>query len=59
MTGEFSVSQFFKGGVYEYVRRFVDSSHLYDGDGFQVNEPLATKMEAQLHDQKPFDRKVR
>jgi hypothetical protein len=23
MTGEFSVCQFFKGGVYEYVRRFV------------------------------------
>jgi hypothetical protein len=39
----------------EYVRRFAASSHLYDGDGYDVNEPLATKMEAQPHDEKPFD----
>jgi hypothetical protein len=39
----------------EYARRFVASTHLYDGDGFEVNEPLCTKMEAQPHDQKPFD----
>jgi len=39
----------------EYVRRFIGSAHLYDGDGFEVNEPLATKMEAQPHDAKPFD----
>jgi hypothetical protein len=39
----------------EYARRFTESSHLYDGDGFDVNEPLATKMEAQPHDAKPFD----
>ncbi|MCY2955224.1 MAG: hypothetical protein NTU53_25125 [Planctomycetota bacterium] len=39
----------------DYARRFVDSTHLYDGDGFEVNEPLATKMEAQPHDIKPFD----
>jgi len=39
----------------EFVRRFAESSHLYDGDGFEVNEPLATKMEAQPHDAKPFD----
>ncbi|MEJ7767747.1 MAG: hypothetical protein WKF89_08035 [Chitinophagaceae bacterium] len=39
----------------EYVRRFSESTHLYDGDGFEVNEPLATKMEAQPHDAKPFD----
>ena len=38
-----------------YVRRFVESTHLYDGDGFEVNEPLATKMEAQPHDAKPFE----
>lgn len=38
-----------------YVRRFTESTHLYDGDGFEVNEPLATKMEAQPHDAKPFD----
>ncbi len=28
----------------EYVRRFAASTHLYDGDGFEVNGPLATKM---------------
>jgi hypothetical protein len=39
----------------EYTRRFVASTHVYDGDGFEVNEPLCTKMEAQPHDQKPFD----
>lgn len=39
----------------EYVRRFAQSSHLYDGAGFEVNEPLATKMEAQPHNAKPFD----
>ena len=39
----------------EYVRRFAKSTHLYDGDGYEVNEPLATKMEAQPHDAKPFD----
>ena len=39
----------------EYARRFVKSTHLYDGDGFEVNEPLCTKMEAQPHEMKPFD----
>lgn len=39
----------------DYVRRFSESSHLYDGEGFEINEPLATKMEAQPHDEKPFD----
>ena len=39
----------------EYARRFAESTHLYDGDGFEVNEPLCTKMEAQPHDAKPFD----
>jgi hypothetical protein len=39
----------------DYARRFIESSHLYDGDGFEVDEPLATKMEAQPHDLKPFD----
>jgi len=31
-------------GSPEYVRRFAGSTHLYDGDGFEVNEPLATKL---------------
>jgi len=39
----------------EYVRRFAESTHLYDGDGYEVNEPLVTKMLAQPHDAKPFD----
>lgn len=39
----------------EYARRFAGCSHLYDGDGYEVNEPLATKMEAQPHDAMPFD----
>ena len=39
----------------EYVRRFAESTHLYDGDGYEVNEPLATKMEAQPHDTTIFD----
>lgn len=39
----------------EYVRRFAQSTHLYDGDGYEVNEPLATKMEAQPQDEKPFN----
>jgi hypothetical protein len=39
----------------EFARRFVDSLRLYDGAGFEVNEPLCTKMEAQRHDAQPFD----
>ncbi|HZR19826.1 MAG TPA: hypothetical protein VFE51_21250 [Verrucomicrobiae bacterium] len=39
----------------EYARRFAESSHLYEGDGFEVNEPLCTKMEAQPHDARVFD----
>lgn len=39
----------------DYARRFVESTRLYDGAGFEVNEPLCTKMEAQPHDAPPFD----
>ena len=39
----------------DYVRRFAESTHLYDGDGFEINEPLATKMEAQAHDAETFN----
>lgn len=39
----------------EYARRFAESTHLYNGNGYEVNEPLATKMEAQPHDTIPFD----
>lgn len=39
----------------DYARRFVESTRLYDGAGFEVNEPLCTKMEAQPHEVQPFD----
>ncbi|UCG48556.1 MAG: hypothetical protein JSU94_02035 [Phycisphaerales bacterium] len=39
----------------EYVRRFADSTHLYNGDGFEVVEPLATKMQDHPHDMRPFE----
>lgn len=39
----------------DYARRFAESTHLYDGDGFEVTEPLGTKMQSQPHDEKPFD----
>jgi hypothetical protein len=39
----------------EYVRRFAESTHLYDGKGFEINEPLATKMDGQPHDTQPFN----
>jgi len=39
----------------EYVRRFVQSTYLYDGEGFEVVEPLATKMQDHPHDIKPFE----
>jgi hypothetical protein len=39
----------------DYVRRFAESTHLYDGDGFEVNEPLATKMASHPHNMPPFE----
>jgi len=39
----------------EFARRFAESTHLYNGNGFDVNEPLATKMENQPHNAQPFD----
>src|ERR1035437_3335143 len=39
----------------DYARRFVETMHLYDGDSFEVDEPLATKMEGQFHNAKVFD----
>jgi hypothetical protein len=42
----------------DYARRFIESAKLYSGDAYEVNEPLATKMEAQPHDAKPFDIKL-
>ena len=39
----------------EYVRRFAQSTYLYDGEGFEVVEPMATKMQDHPHDMKPFE----
>jgi len=39
----------------EYVRRFAESTYLYNGEGFEVNEPLATKMQDHPHDIRPFE----
>ncbi len=39
----------------DYARRFTQSAKLYDGDTYEVAEPLATKMESMPHDAIPFD----
>jgi hypothetical protein len=39
----------------EYVRRFAHTTHLYDGEGFDVNEPLATLMASHDHDLEPVE----
>jgi hypothetical protein len=45
----------FLWGDSEYARRFVETTHLYDGDGFEVMEPLATKMASKPHDLPPTE----
>jgi hypothetical protein len=39
----------------DYVRRYSATTSLYDSPNWDVNEPLATKMEAQRPDAVPFD----
>ena len=39
----------------DYVRRFAQSTYLYDGEGFEVVEPMATKMQDHPHNMKPFE----
>ena len=39
----------------DYVRRFAQTSHVGDADGFDIYEPLSTKMAGHAHDLKPFD----
>jgi hypothetical protein len=39
----------------DYVRRYNGSTALYDSPNWDVQEPLATKMEAQPPDMQPFD----
>ena len=38
----------------EYVRRFAASARLYDGNSFDVNEMLATRMLGEPHDKAPL-----
>ena len=42
-------------GSPEYAQRFAESAKLYNGDTYEVNEPLATKMETLPHDAEPFE----
>lgn len=44
-------------GSPEHARRFAESTHLYDGVGFDIHEPLAMKMgyKRKLHDVEPYD----
>jgi hypothetical protein len=42
-------------GSPDYARRFTESAKLYNGDTYEVIEPMATKMESQPHDEKPFE----
>ncbi len=37
----------------DYVRRFARTARLYDGDSFEINEMLATKMLGEPHDAPP------
>lgn len=39
----------------DYARRFIESAKLYSGDTYEVNEPLATKMNTLPHNDKPFE----
>jgi len=39
----------------DYVRRFASTARLYDGDSFELNEMLATKMLGEPHDEKPLN----
>src|SRR5215831_5780282 len=38
----------------DYVRRFAESARLYDGNSFEVNEMLATRMLGEPHDEQPL-----
>jgi hypothetical protein len=39
----------------DYVRRFAASVRIYDGQSFELNEMLATKMLGESHDEKPLE----
>ncbi len=39
----------------EYARRFAESTHVYDGKGFEVSDPLTTKGQDHPHDMPVFD----
>jgi hypothetical protein len=39
----------------DYVRRFAESTRVYNGTSFEINEMLATKMLGEEHDTVPFE----
>lgn len=39
----------------DYVRRFATTARMYDGDSFEINEMLATKMLGEPHDEAPLE----
>ena len=38
----------------DYVKRFAESTRIYPSEGYEVNEPLATKMASHPHDSPPL-----
>lgn len=48
-------TRFLLWGDPDYVRRFAESAHLYDGESFEINEMLATKMLGEPHDAAPLE----
>ena len=42
-------------GSPEYARRYIESAKIYNGDAYEVIEPLATKMVTMPHDAEPFE----
>jgi hypothetical protein len=42
-------------GSADYVRRFVESTRVYNGNSFEINEPNATKMVTQPQEAVPFE----
>ncbi len=48
-------TRFLLWGDPEYVRRFTESTKVYNGNSFEINDMLATKMLGEDHDAIPFD----
>ncbi|RLD91803.1 MAG: hypothetical protein DRJ29_13565 [Bacteroidetes bacterium] len=48
-------TRFLLWGDPDYVRRFAASTQVYDGNSFEINDMLATKMLGEDHDARPFE----